>query len=97
MESHSPIRIRGWRRGKLIFDEPLPLSDETDFEKLVKSHMERLGLDQPHMLEFEFLDAPTEARFLRFGTDPTRMREPISLSLDELHKVVRKGKADDPC
>jgi hypothetical protein len=75
------LAIRGFKNGKLVFEQRLDMTDQTDIDALARSHVERLdAVPGPHMIEFEFLDeANTEQRFMRIGTDPTLMKKPLSI------------------
>ncbi len=49
-------------------------------EKLAAGHAVRMNeANGLMMVEIEFLDDPSEERFLRFGTDPSQLTAPIPL------------------
>jgi hypothetical protein len=79
------VIARGWgEEAKLLFEDTLVL-DELELQNILPAVAERharILADHPkHMLEFEFLDCPDPLqRFLRFGTDPTRMVQPRRLN-----------------
>jgi hypothetical protein len=81
-ETMKPIRLRfrGYQGKNLVVDE-LIVAPEIDLDRILptmaEKHAEELA-DKPFMIEIEFLDEPdVNQRFIRFGTDPTGMREPI--------------------
>ena len=81
---HIRIMVRLYIAGQLHSEESLDLATAEDLEgaipKLAMRHAEMVA-GRPFMLEFEFLDEPPPARFVRFGTDPSRMIQPRSISI----------------
>jgi hypothetical protein len=74
------VAVRGYVGYDLIFQE-IHEVEEVDLEKLAFDHAKMLAYTK-HMIEFEFLDEPDPLkRFFRFGTDPTRMVDPMGLKL----------------
>lgn len=58
-----------------------PDSLDSEIERLATAHAER-SLSEPIMVEFEFLDVPSEERFFRIGSDPRGMVLPSVLDVD---------------
>lgn len=80
------LRVRGYGKGALIFQEKVEVACEADLDPLVKEQMERLlPFADQSMVEIEFLDEldPKE-RYFRFGTDKSRMVSPIAIDLKKL-------------
>ena len=74
------VTIRIWRAGALQLEETLDLANTDDeLTRLAERHMRVIDPLEPHLIEFEFLDAPANERFFRFGTDPKRMVYPIPI------------------
>lgn len=79
------IAIRGFARGKRVFEDRLEVSD-SEMENLVPSlaekHATAMANHSLHMIEVEFLDElDPKSRFFRFGTDPRGMVQPIAIDL----------------
>jgi hypothetical protein len=75
------IAIRGFAKGKRIFQEIVD-ADAVDMQQVGRKHVMRMAAYPSHMLEFEFLDEPDPLqRFLRIGTDPNSMVQPMKLKL----------------
>lgn len=72
-------------RGALRHTWDIGSSDDNDakIRRMFAGMMRRFPemLDAPHMFEIEFLNEPEAERFLRFGTDPEPMREPVAVDL----------------
>ena len=86
MRPKTRVMIRGYRRGALVFAEPLEIGDNDGaLEVIAEKHAVRLMADDtPHMIEIEFLDEPdVDARFFRIGTDPSRMVKPKPIMTKE--------------
>ena len=83
----SEIRLcfRGWKTGakEYAFEERVNLEEgelHTVLPQLAERHLEMLA--DGGMVEIEFLDEPDQLqRFFRFGTDPSRMVQPIRVDL----------------
>lgn len=77
------LAIRCWAGGELLWIDRVTVSDDNDVPKLAEKHARALAKEpRPHMMEIEFLDEPDhEKRYFSFGTDPTRMVEPIKIQL----------------
>jgi len=78
------VIIRGYGDGVKVFEDRADIDDaalERVVGKMAEVHMRTLCKYEVHMLEFEFLDAPEDERFLRFGTDPRGMVMPIKVNL----------------
>jgi hypothetical protein len=77
--------IRGFAHGKLQFEDHTVV-DADNFVTLISSlatkHAAAMAAHELHMIEIEFLDAPENERFCRFGTDPSGMTIPIRINLD---------------
>lgn len=75
------LKISVYVNGALRFSERVTVGPDDDMRKLVERHLLAIG-SQPHMIEFEFLDELNpQQRFLRIGTDPSRMVTPIALPI----------------
>jgi hypothetical protein len=74
------ITIRGFGDGRLVFEELVDVNG-VDLRALAVIHASRIMGYAKHMLEVEFPEAPLEERFLRFGTDPSMMVEPVKVDL----------------
>jgi hypothetical protein len=71
------VAFRGFVGFDLIFQEMIEVNDYTDCMKLAMSHIDRMLVYDRFLIELEFVeDAPRPDRFVRFGTDTTRMVEP---------------------
>jgi hypothetical protein len=76
------LRVRGYGGGRLIFDEKIDV-EERDLERIAEQQVNRLLPYRKNMVEIEFLDEPDlQERFLRFGSDKSRMVQPIEILLD---------------
>lgn len=79
------IAFRLYKRGKLVHYEQRDLPGDAGadlMQSIATGHMRKL-LDEPHMVEIEFVDeAPNPERFVRFGTDPRGMVEPMKIFLE---------------
>jgi hypothetical protein len=76
------LAIRGYGDGQLLFDDSVELVDLDDLEALAVQHTVILSRHESHMIEIEFLDEPDPLkRFLRLGTDPSRMVMPLRVNL----------------
>ena len=81
------IAIRGFVGAKLLFEEVVEVPDEADSlpQDVVDKHIARLAPYAAFMIEAEFLDEPNPAvRFICFGTDPSRMVDPVEIDLEKL-------------
>lgn len=79
------IAIRGFVGKKVIFEDRVEIAEST-LDRLLPALAEKHGIAMAthalHMIEIEFLDEPNpEARFFRFGTDPSGMVVPLEISL----------------
>jgi hypothetical protein len=76
--------IRGFGDGAKVFEDRVEI-DSADLEsavgRLAEAQLKQLLPYSLHMLEIEFPDAPENERFLRFGTDPRRMVEPVMVRI----------------
>jgi len=74
------VIVRGWAAGKKIFEEALDHDpDDADRDR----HMgQLLAISSKWMIEVEFLYMPEEERFLRFGTDKSRMIDPLKFTIE---------------
>jgi hypothetical protein len=80
------LAIRGFVKGKVLFEDRVEL-DDPGLENLLPRLAEKHGLAMKdhtlHMIEIEFLDEPDPlARFFRFGTDPEGMVAPMRIDLE---------------
>ena len=82
------LAIRGYVDGARVFEDRVDVDDEDsgELEALPQKHMKRLeehsqSWSGRFMIEIEFLDAPEDQRFLRFGTDPSGMVVPVGFKL----------------
>lgn len=79
------VIIRGWSGSVLMFEDRLYLDpvapDRVTTGPLIMQMAERHAavLGAVHMIEFEFPELPESERFFRFGTDPTRMVQPMAI------------------
>ena len=84
------IAVRVFVDGQRITEQHLTLPT-WELERLIGEIADRhIGLIKKKgsdifMVEFEFVDAPTSERFLRFGTDPRCMVQPMAVSFDCPH------------
>jgi hypothetical protein len=80
------VIVRGFVDGVMKFEDRVEIDPDNDGDyatlyALAAKHAAEIG-DQPHMIEFEFLDEPDPLdRFFRFGTDPRGMVVPIAIAL----------------
>lgn len=79
--------IRGFVGRQVIFKDHVEMADDDDMDVrlpgLVEKHTEYMKDYPKFMIEVEFLEEPDpEQRFLRFGTDPTIMVDPIEVGID---------------
>ncbi|HEY1861653.1 MAG TPA: hypothetical protein VGG61_14935 [Gemmataceae bacterium] len=78
--------VRGFVDGAVVFEDRVEIDPENDgnydtLYALAAKHAAEIG-NQPHMIEFEFLDEPDPLeRFFRFGTDPRGMVVPLAIAL----------------
>jgi len=81
------VVVRGFANGVRMFEEKIDVADEDIDElipRLAEKHAERMAPHKRHMIEIEFPDDPNpEERFFRFGTDPSGMRRPIGLWIQD--------------
>jgi hypothetical protein len=78
------IIVRGYGDGAKVFEDAVTIEDaamERVIERMAETHAAALSKYAAHMLEFEFPDAPEDDRFLRFGSDPSRMVMPVAVRL----------------
>jgi hypothetical protein len=76
------VRVRGYAGRQLIFQEIIEVEPEV-LDKVAFKHITQMVKYPRHMIEVEFLDELDPAqRFFRFGTDPSRMVEPVAFNLD---------------
>lgn len=80
-----PAVVRIYGGGALVLEEPCEMT-VTNIDALVKRHIGLLTRYALHMLEIEFLDHPVEDRFIRFGTDPRAMRQPVPVTVEGLSR-----------
>lgn len=76
------LAIRGYADGEQKFEDQVELdaADERYIHLLAIKHAEALMKSELHMIEFEFLNEPDPMkRFLRFGTDTSRMVAPVKI------------------
>ena len=74
------LRFRVFVEGAITHDETVTVDSEDGeaIHRLARSHAARSG-GKPLVIEIEFLDEPNQfARFVRFGTDPSRMVAPVA-------------------
>jgi hypothetical protein len=80
------LAIRGYADGVKVIDERMEAAEERlegQIPALAAEHAARLAsLSDLMMVEIEFLDEPDPFhRYFRFGTDPSRMVDPIKVGL----------------
>lgn len=77
------LAFRGFVDGTVLFEEFVEVEDaaiETLLPDLAEKHATAMAEHELHMIEIEFLDEPDQQqRFFRFGTDPSRMVDPLLL------------------
>lgn len=73
--------IRGYGNGVKLFEDRVEVDDISELTVLAELHCTVLAKYKLHMLEVELPDAPKAERFLRFGTDPSRMGIPYEVKL----------------
>lgn len=96
------VIIRGWSNSVLVFEDGLYLEpvavDRVTTGPLIYEMVERHAalLGAVHRIEFEFPELPESERFLRFGTDPTGMVDPVVFagSQNSEKSCPRCGSAD---
>lgn len=75
------IMVRGYAGRALLFQDRVDVEKLTDeaMTKLAEEQLERVMPFPKHMIEIEFLDEKPEdgLRFFRFGTDTSRMVDPV--------------------
>jgi hypothetical protein len=70
------IAVRGFAGGVRVFEEIMEAN--TVNPDLAKQQINRVAHHPRHMIEVEFLDEPDPLRrFFRFGTDTSRMVQPV--------------------
>ena len=76
-----PGSRRGWLLGALVANAGglAAMGLTTNFAAFLAKHVDVAF--RPHMFEVEFLDAPANARFIRLGSDPSGMVNPIPVDL----------------
>jgi hypothetical protein len=81
------VIFRGWLEGILKFEDHHTTSEDGDWMTVAEQHIKKLWPGDPadmppHMIEIEFPDEPSNERFIRFGTDPKMMVNPLQLKDD---------------
>ena len=90
------VVIRGFKRGTLIFQQRMTMSDDAfalkngEFQgfarSLAEQHVRAMDEGRIGMIEIEFCDAPELERFLRIGIEPHGMVVPIGIDIDQKGK-----------
>jgi hypothetical protein len=80
------VAIRGFVHGKRLFEDRADIEDaalDALLPALAEKHAVAMATHKLHMIEIEFLDeSDPEARFFRFGTDPSGMVIPFRIDLE---------------
>lgn len=73
--------VRLFLDGKLKAELFAVITDGPELYQLIEQFLEIAG-SVPHMIEWEFPDAPEGERFLRIGNDPKLMVEPRAINIE---------------
>lgn len=89
------MRFRLFLAGEVVRDEIVEVTSGEQLAALSQQHSSYLlqaaaEQDTVWMVEAEVLNDPTDPeRFMRFGTDPSRMNEPLPLDGEPRHPWAR--------
>lgn len=75
------VIVRGFADGVKRFEESLIDPSPAELRESAHKHAILMFDSGLQMIEFEFPELPESDRFLRFGTDPSRMVDPIAVDL----------------
>jgi hypothetical protein len=73
------VAIRGFLGPALVFQSILAMAGDDIPEEMQQAHMRAMMKGEIDMLEIEFLDYSGPERFIRFGTNPELMVDPIEI------------------
>ncbi len=81
------VTVRGFAGKQIVFKETVDVPDDEEqsaIALIADRHIGMLSHYPQHVIEMEFLDEPDpDKRFFRFGTDPSNMRMPIKVDLED--------------
>lgn len=88
MKNTYTVLVRGFKSGKLIFEDHIEMINEADVERLIPTlaaeHAAKMEDGTLGMIEMEFPDEPDPLdRFFRIGVETDGMVAPIEIHLDE--------------
>lgn len=79
--SQHPLSIWFYVDGTLVNSRERVCYGSDELNNLLEAFMKAYA-NRLHMIEVEFLDAPPQDRFLRIGSDKTRMVKPHAFQID---------------